>query len=64
MKLIIGFLAGLISTAAIGVAAQCLQDGGLTPMVRIIDARSKQLLLQCRVTITMFDGHQIACDRG
>jgi hypothetical protein len=63
MKLVIGFLAGIAATAAINVAAQCLQEGGLTPMVQIFDMRTRQKIADCKVTITMLDGHQIMCQR-
>lgn len=64
MKTAIGFLAGVASTAAIGVAAQCLDEGALTPMVQIFDMRTKQKIIDCKVTITMLNGHRVMCQRN
>lgn len=64
MKFVQGMLAGVVVAVAAGAAAQCLPGDGLTPLVRIFDARTHQELLACKVTITMLDGHRIMCDRG
>ena len=63
MKNIPAFLFGVLATLAFGAAAQCISDGELTPMVKILDSKTRALIADGAVTITVFDGHRIMCQR-
>lgn len=59
-----GLVIGVLTTAALGAAAQCGPSDDLKAMVKVFDTRTKQLIADCRVTISLMDGHHLMCDRG
>ena len=63
MKYIQAFISGALATLALGAAAQCMSEGGLTPAVKIFDSKTRALIADCAVTITLLDGHRIMCQR-
>ena len=62
MKLLLSFLAGALSTIAIGALAQ-LADGGTVAQVKVVDFTTRQELTQCYAAMFLLDGHAILCMR-
>jgi hypothetical protein len=61
-KPLLSFLAGILSTVAVGAVAQ-LSDGATVSQVKVVDFSTRQELTQCYAAVFLLDGHAIMCMR-